>query len=599
MNGKTRKAKFFRRGFGWALECFCACRPSFSQKGFTLVEIAIAGLMLAGLVVGAVAVQKNGIGGQKALQAEDDSRVLTDGIVSLLTDPTACANTFLGVDPLTGMPGITSIKDGSNSVQFQIGNMYGNHAVSLAGITAGGGGAGAVDTRTNIRKWNPSTTVPGTGTILIQMNWQKGKSASGPANLVRGFLVDATLTGATISSCKAQVGPSQQISIGSGTASYLPAWQDSTTLGDSVIAQSGTNIGVGTSAPNDSLEVNGGITLQNIGDSYFAMNNAASGGSNWAIADLSGPLDSGGMSFYNNTSAAEAMRISTLGHIGIGTNAPVVSLDVSGAFHLPPNSAPPYVCAAEFDGAIAMTNAGTLCSCNGTNWVETSDGTSACGWITPPVPPKPCKLPWSPFTSEPNGTVITAWLTPSGVCTSEFRTCKSGTWDGSYTNENCTTGCVLTSGSASFTATGAATFKVPCYSSLNVTVKGAGGGSAGICYGAALFSANGRAGTLSEFASATPLIGNPGNGARGYGSGAKGGASGGSSNITGGGAPGAPGYLCGSGGAGGMATITWLTGSANAPTVDSMIAITVGKGGAGGPWSGKAGGNGSVSITWH
>lgn len=44
---------------------------------------------------------------------------------------------------------------------------------------------------------------------------------------------------------------------GSGTANYLPIFTNNDTITDSIIYQSGTNIGIGTSTPNYKLQVNG------------------------------------------------------------------------------------------------------------------------------------------------------------------------------------------------------------------------------------------------------------------------------------------------------------------------------------------------------
>jgi hypothetical protein len=49
---------------------------------------------------------------------------------------------------------------------------------------------------------------------------------------------------------------------GSGTANYLPIWSNSTTLGDSMVYQSGKNIGVGTVNPASALQVySGDLTI--------------------------------------------------------------------------------------------------------------------------------------------------------------------------------------------------------------------------------------------------------------------------------------------------------------------------------------------------
>ena len=42
---------------------------------------------------------------------------------------------------------------------------------------------------------------------------------------------------------------------GNGTAEYIPRWVDSDTIGDSVISQSGSNIGINMTAANPATEL--------------------------------------------------------------------------------------------------------------------------------------------------------------------------------------------------------------------------------------------------------------------------------------------------------------------------------------------------------
>lgn len=51
-------------------------------------------------------------------------------------------------------------------------------------------------------------------------------------------------------------------SVGTGTANYVPQWTSSTGLGNSSIAISGGNVGIGTSTPTAKLEVNGTIKVE-------------------------------------------------------------------------------------------------------------------------------------------------------------------------------------------------------------------------------------------------------------------------------------------------------------------------------------------------
>ncbi len=69
------------------------------------------------------------------------------------------------------------------------------------------------------------------------------------------------------------------------------------------------------------------------------------------------------------------------GNVGIGTTSPGAKLTVNGQVNLPKNSSQPYACDATRDGDIALTNKYTTCVCkNGTGWVLTADGTTACTW---------------------------------------------------------------------------------------------------------------------------------------------------------------------------------------------------------------------------
>ena len=83
-----------------------------------------------------------------------------------------------------------------------------------------------------------------------------------------------------------------------------------------------------------------------------------------------------------STGSTERLRIDSSGKVGIGTTAPVATLDVNGYARLAKQASQPAACAASNDGAIALTSQYTLCVCKGgaTSWVLASDGTTACTW---------------------------------------------------------------------------------------------------------------------------------------------------------------------------------------------------------------------------
>lgn len=135
---------------------------------------------------------------------------------------------------------------------------------------------------------------------------------------------------------------------GTGTANYIPKFTASGTIGNSLIYDNGTNVGIGSTIPSQKLSVDGNITLygsQATPQYIFANNNADNSGlvikagstagvysqievlSNW-----NGTSNSGGkIAFY--VGGNERLRINPDGNVGIGTTSPSPSykLDINGS----------------------------------------------------------------------------------------------------------------------------------------------------------------------------------------------------------------------------------------------------------------------------
>ena len=135
---------------------------------------------------------------------------------------------------------------------------------------------------------------------------------------------------------------------GNGTADYVPRWTDSDTIGDSVISQSGSNIGINMTAANPATELHIGSLA------------APTQGGNWASLSIGeddyperrtqinayrslrgADWDHMGISFQPHTSSSHldgptitGMVIDYDGHVGIGTTTPSARLMVSTA--IPP-----------------------------------------------------------------------------------------------------------------------------------------------------------------------------------------------------------------------------------------------------------------------
>lgn len=236
----------------------------------TLVMVGILGLV-AYFVVGLL---KTGTIGQKTLQAQDDSRTVTENIAAVLSDPTACANTFSVVTPAilpsagawyweTGStpPATTSpdpsfsqnnfvIKDAAGGAAYTLGKVYGNRSLHLKGIAIGGPGK---DARTGIDRWTPLGGPPPTsGTMYVDVIWSQtgtGNNTGGPKEIHRFFVVNTTQLNATtgaVSACVAMVG--------GGGSSY---WSLNSATGN--IYNNNNNgtgfVGIGTQMPTGLLDV--------------------------------------------------------------------------------------------------------------------------------------------------------------------------------------------------------------------------------------------------------------------------------------------------------------------------------------------------------
>ena len=85
---------------------------------------------------------------------------------------------------------------------------------------------------------------------------------------------------------------------GSGTADFIPIWTNSTTLGDSILFQSGTGVGIGTTNPASTLDVDGGAFIR--GPLELPSNGLA----NSVVGTTSNPFDLSASSFNSGTSQA-------------------------------------------------------------------------------------------------------------------------------------------------------------------------------------------------------------------------------------------------------------------------------------------------------
>lgn len=132
---------------------------------------------------------------------------------------------------------------------------------------------------------------------------------------------------------------------GSGTDNYIPRFNGTTALENSIIFDNATNVGIGTSSPVDKLDVNGSLRLRGNTPLFTAANNSGvidfvptsifPTDPQMRIAALGSSTVGASILFQtgvNSGSITERMRLTPEGFLGIGTSAPFTKLCVDGTF---------------------------------------------------------------------------------------------------------------------------------------------------------------------------------------------------------------------------------------------------------------------------
>ncbi len=143
----------------------------------------------------------------------------------------------------------------------------------------------------------------------------------------------------------------------------------------------------GQAGTTNPMQTNDNLGVLEFRGSFANGNGSGTGAQIYAVVDTAWSGTSAPTRLHFATASGgptpvDRMVIGSNGNIGIGTSAPVATLDINGTVRLAKHAFPPNACDSTVDGQIALTSQYTTCVCKGstTTWVSTSDGTTSCSW---------------------------------------------------------------------------------------------------------------------------------------------------------------------------------------------------------------------------
>lgn len=238
---------------------------------------------------------------------------LLNALQYLPTDPFTEGDTF----DFTTFIGFLVLKGNASDITDTAANQI-IPAGLFRGSGQGSGGGIALSNLDDLTDVSITNPVNGQALVYNSGIWQSGNPTSASFALTSSFATTALTTPSGI----AIIG-------GTGTTNFLPKFTNTSTLSDSLLFDNGTNIGIGTTTPQDRIHLTQGYFRYQFSPSFPDIHgrighNGNAGGFE-IISQYSGTnIASGNIRFITGLIGAtsERMRITPGGDVGIGTTTP-------------------------------------------------------------------------------------------------------------------------------------------------------------------------------------------------------------------------------------------------------------------------------------
>jgi type II secretory pathway pseudopilin PulG len=355
-------------------------KQAFNQRGMGLVGVIIAAGLLGIVSLGVVELISYSSKQQSMSQAKDQQHEVTALARAILSNTTACVNTFQGVSVLPAVVNLTQIKDAANTVQMAINTNDKSGMLRINQITAS--------------NWDQDPVDPLIGRMDLRLMLSRlGNSTEIKPDIITLYVRKSAAH--AVLECYA-------LGITGGSVADV-IWSRNGLID---IYYNGGHVGVGMNTPPpEMLTVAGNIRLNNATDKILSHNYDIPFGSTSPIKLFeSATVANGSISIANGVMYTNLVN----GRSGLGTSTPSAKLDVNGEVKFGNTNS---VCDASREGQQRYNSLTKLMQyCDGTAWKN----------FTTPTP-KDCIGGFAPCISGVKTYMVVQVAEPGGVsCSPHF-----------------------------------------------------------------------------------------------------------------------------------------------------------------------------------